>query len=96
MGLSGGAIFLIAVAAIVVLGVLLEGWRQRRVYGKPSGRPNLMGVGMLELQKHLQADRRVDTMVEMQREESAETERDEAGGPRKPPRETRGESTTSG
>ena len=40
---------------------------------------------MLELQKHLQADRRVEKLVEIQRDESAETEQDEAGGPRQPP-----------
>lgn len=71
---------LLGVAALVVVAVLLEGWRQRRVYGRPSGRPNLAGAGMLELQKHLQADRRVEKLVEMKRDESAETERDEAGG----------------
>lgn len=72
-----GALVLLA-AAVVVLAVLLEAARQRRIYGKPSGRPNLAGVGMLELQRHLQADRRVETLVELQRDESAETERDEA------------------
>jgi hypothetical protein len=85
MSLPGSGFLLLAVAGVVVLLVLLEGWRQRRIYGKPSGRPNLAGAGMLELQKHLQADRRVDTLVEMQRDESAETEQDEAGGPRRPP-----------
>lgn len=84
MTVSGNGLVLFGVAAAVVLVILLEGWRQRRIYGKPSGRPNLAGVGMLELQKHLQADRRVDTLVETLRDESAETERDEAGGPRRP------------
>ncbi len=79
MELSAGGLVLLGVAAAVVLVVLLEGWRQRRVYGTPSGRPNLAGVGMLELQKHLQADRRVDTLVELRKDESAETERDEKG-----------------
>lgn len=83
-GPSGGVLALV-VAAVVVLLVLLESWRQRRIYGKPSGRPNLAGAGMLELQKHLQADRRVDTLVEQLRDESAETEEDEAGGLRRPP-----------
>lgn len=82
---SPGGILLLSVAAVVVLLVLLEGWRQRRIYGRPSGRPNLAGAGMLELQKHLQADRRVDKLVEVQRDASAETETDEAGGPRRPP-----------
>lgn len=85
MSLPGSGFLLLAVAGVVVLLVLLEGWRQRRIYGKPSGRPNLAGAGMLELQKHLQADRRVDTLVEMQRDESPETEQDEAGSSRRPP-----------
>ena len=85
MTVPGSGVLLLAVAGVVVLLVLLEGWRQRRIYGKPSGRPNLAGAGMLELQKHLQADRRVEKLVEVQRNESAETERDEAGGPRRPP-----------
>jgi hypothetical protein len=81
----GSGLFLLGVAAVVVVLVLLEGRRQSRLHGRPSGRPNLAGAGMLELQKHLQADRRVDKLVEMQRDESAETEQDEAGGPRRPP-----------
>lgn len=39
---------------------------------------------MLELQKHLQADRRVEKLVEQQRDEAGETEEDEEGGPRRP------------
>ncbi len=85
MTVPGSGLLLLAVASVVVLLVLLEAWRQRRIYGKPSGRPNLAGAGMLELQKHLQADRRVEKLVEIQRDESAETEQDEAGGPRQPP-----------
>jgi hypothetical protein len=84
MDLPGSGLFLLGAAAVVVLIVVLEGKRQARLYGKPSGRPNLAGAGMLELQKHLQADRRVEKLVEVQRDESAETEEDEAGGPRRP------------
>lgn len=64
---------------LLVLVVILEGKRQARTYGPPSARPNLAGAGLLELQKHLQADRRVDTLVEQIRDEAAETEED-AGG----------------
>jgi hypothetical protein len=85
VSLPGSGLFLLGFAVLVVLVVLLEARRQARIYGKPSGRPNLAGAGMLELQKHLQADRRVDTLVELQRDESAQTEQDEAGGPRRPP-----------
>lgn len=85
MNVPGSGVFLLVGAAVIVLLVLLEGWRQARIYGKPSGRPNLAGAGMLELQKHLQADRRVEKLVEVQRDESADTERDEADGGSRPP-----------
>jgi hypothetical protein len=85
MNVPEKGVLLLAVAAVVVLLVVLEAWRQTRIYGKASGRPNLAGAGMLELQKHLQADRRVEKLVEWQRDESPETERDEAGGRRRPP-----------
>lgn len=57
--------------------VVLEGKRQARIYGKSSARPNLAGAGLLELQKHLQADRRVETLVEQARDEAGEMQ--EAG-----------------
>ena len=78
--------FLLAAAAVVVLIVLLEGRRQARRYGKPSGRPNLAAAGILDLQKHLQADRRDAKLDAQQRDEAADTERDEAGGRPRPPR----------
>lgn len=81
---ADSGILLLAAGAVVVLVVVLEGRRQARIYGKPSSRPNLAGAGMLELQKHLQADRRVETLVETLREESRETETDEAGAGRDP------------
>lgn len=89
MNVPGSGFFLLGAAVLVVVVVLLEGRRQARLYGRPSGRPNLAGAGMLELQKHLQADRRVEKLVEVQRDASAETERDEAGGERRPPRRPR-------
>lgn len=46
-------------ALLVVAFILLEGKRQEKKYGKPSSSPNLLGVGMLETQKLLQADREV-------------------------------------
>ena len=54
----------------VLLGVLvmLEGARQNRkmrAAGEQRGqRPSLVGVGMLELQGHLQPDRRVEIVLE--------------------------------
>jgi|GEM_PF-1422865 hypothetical protein len=73
-----GFVLVVGVPLLVLL-VYLEGKRQARIYGPPSARPNLAGAGLLELQKHLQADRHVDTLVEQVRDEAAETEQD-AGG----------------
>lgn len=71
---------IILAAAILLVGlVILEGKRQEKKYGRPSGRPNLMGVGMLDLQKHLQADRKTDTLQQQQKDEIAEVETDESG-----------------
>lgn len=76
-------IALVAGAALLVLFVVLEGKRQARIYGKPNARPNLAGLGLLELQKHLQADRRVETLVEQVKDEAGETREDGSGeGPR--------------
>ncbi|MHB1047192.1 MAG: hypothetical protein ACYC4P_14405 [Thermoanaerobaculia bacterium] len=70
-----GLVLVVGVPLLVFL-IYLEGKRQARIYGPPSARPNLAGAGLLELQKHLQADRRVDTLVEQVRDEAAETEQD--------------------
>ena len=70
---------LVAGAALLVLLVVLEGKRQARIYGKASARPNLAGAGLLELQRHLQADRRVETLVEQVKDEAGETREDGSG-----------------
>ncbi len=45
--------------------------------------PKPRRAGLLELQKHLQADRRVETLVEQVKDEAAETREDGSGeGPR--------------
>jgi hypothetical protein len=76
-------IALVVGVPLLVLLVVLEGKRQARIYGKPSARPNLAGAGLLELQKHLQADRRVETLVEQVKDEAGETREDGSGeGPR--------------
>ena len=64
----------------LVLVIVLEGKRQGRHYGKPSGRPNLGGAWMLEVQSHLEADRRVETLVRQDRgQETTDAEQDESG-----------------
>jgi hypothetical protein len=70
---TGLGLALVVGAPLLVLLVVLEGKRQERIYGKPSARPNLAGAGLLELQKHLQADRRVETLVEQVKDEAGET-----------------------
>jgi len=80
---TGFGLALLVGVPLLVLAVVLEGKRQARIYGKPSARPNLAGAGLLELQKHLQADRRVDTLVEQVKDEAGETRRDGSGeGPK--------------
>jgi hypothetical protein len=76
---TGLGLALVVGAPLLVLLVVLEGKRQARIYGQPSARPNLAGVGFLELQKHLQADRRVDSLVEQIRDEARETRADPSG-----------------
>lgn len=74
-----GPVLLLA-AAILVLAVVLEGRRQARRYGRPSGRPNLAGVGMLELQRQLQPDRAVEVLsAQQKKEEAGEVEGDPSG-----------------
>ena len=82
--MTGFGLALVVGVPLLVLLVVLEGKRQARIYGRPSARPNLAGAGLLELQKHLQADRRVDTLVEQVKDEAGETREDGSGeGPRR-------------
>jgi hypothetical protein len=72
--------WLLVLAGVVVLVVFAERFRQTRKYGRASGRPNLAGVGMLELQRHLQADRRVEVMeAQLKNQNVADAEQDPAG-----------------
>jgi hypothetical protein len=67
---------LLAIVAVVVLLIVLEGKRQERKYGKPTG-GNLLGVGMLELQRILEPERKVEIL----REEQEVDERAVSGDP---------------
>lgn len=53
---------------IFVVAILLESWRQtmklKRKGGKATGRASFIGTGMLELQGHLQPDRKVEYIKE--------------------------------
>lgn len=66
--------------ALLVTLIVLEGRRQRRRYGPGSGRgASLSGVGLLEVQKLLQPDRRVDLLMQQQKGEIAEVGTDDQG-----------------
>ena len=76
-------IALVVGVPLLVLLVVLEGKRQERINSRSSARPNLAGAGLLELQKHLQADRRVETLFEQVKGEAGETREDGSGeGPK--------------
>jgi steroid delta-isomerase-like uncharacterized protein len=63
--------FLVLVV-LVVLVVILEGRRQGRKYGR-SRDGNLMRTGLLEFQRHLEPERKVEILLE-RRERTAEVE----------------------
>lgn len=65
-------------AVLLVLLIILEGKRQERRYGRGSGRGgSLMRAGMLDIQRHLQPDRKVEILLQ----EPSETESGESGDP---------------
>ena len=75
--------WLLVVIAVVVLVVIAESIRQTKKYGRASGRPNLAGVGMLELQRHLQPDRRVEVMeTQLKNQDVSDSEQDPGGADR--------------
>lgn len=59
---------------MLVMFVFAEGRRQARRYGPPSAHPNLLGVGMLEVQRHLQADRHVEVLQKLNKAEQEAVE----------------------
>ena len=73
--------FLGGVATLVIF-VLVEGRRQTRRHGPPSRRPNLLGVGMLDVQRHLQADRHVEMLQKLNKTEQEEVEQQDIGAGR--------------
>jgi hypothetical protein len=59
--------FLLIAVALVLL-VILEGKRQERKYGR-SGRGSMMRTGLLELQRHLEPERKVEILLEKRERE---------------------------
>jgi hypothetical protein len=67
--------WMLAVALVVGFPtfVVLESLRQQRRIGRPSGRPNLIGLGALELERHLTPERKVEhVLLDARREERTE------------------------
>jgi hypothetical protein len=57
--------FVLAGIALLVLVIILEGRRQQKRYGRGGGRgASLARTGMLELQRHLEPDRKVEIVLE--------------------------------
>jgi len=65
-------LWLLVGVALLVLWIVLEGKRQERVHGK-SRRRGLMRTGLLELQKQLEPERKLEILVE-ERDDSVEEE----------------------
>lgn len=48
---------------VLIVLVILEGKRQERIYGR-SGRSGLAHAGLLELQRHLEPEKKVEIVLE--------------------------------
>jgi hypothetical protein len=59
-------------ALILVVLVILEGKRQERIYGRP-GRGSLVRTGLLDLQRHLEPEKKVEIVLE-KRDRTVESE----------------------
>ncbi|MEO7793313.1 MAG: hypothetical protein ABIV06_00955 [Thermoanaerobaculia bacterium] len=76
--MSSQAWLLVGVVVAVLL-IVLEGKRQERIYGR-SRRRGLMRTGLLELQKQLEPERKIERLVE----ERDDTEADDSAAPPRP------------
>lgn len=75
-------LWLLLALVALVLWIILEGRRQERVHGK-SRRRGLMRTGLLELQKQLEPERKIEILLD----ERDDQERDALGDPPAPGRE---------
>ena len=71
--------WLLAGIVLFVVFIVLEGKRQERIYGK-SQRRGLMRTGLLELQKQLEPERKIEILLD----ERDDREADEAAAPPDP------------
>lgn len=72
-------LWLLAGIVLLVALIALEGKRQERIYGK-SRRRGLMRTGLLELQKQLEPERKIEILLD----ERDDSEADEAAAPPPP------------
>lgn len=56
--------WILILSAALIIFIVLEGKRQEKKYGPCDGKGDLMRTGLLELQRHLQADRKVEILTE--------------------------------
>lgn len=77
--MTPGGWLLVGIVLVIVL-VFLEGKRQERIYGK-SQRRGMMRTGLLELQRQLEPERKVEILIE----ERDDAEADESAAPPTPP-----------
>jgi hypothetical protein len=66
----------LGVIAVLIAAILLEGRRQRRKYGPSRGTPALR-AGILDLQRNLEPERKVEILLE----EPNKAEEADSGGP---------------
>ncbi len=71
--------WLLAGIAVAVVLIVLEGKRQERIYGR-SQRRGLLRTGLLELQKQLEPERKIERLVD----EREDTEADDSAAPPRP------------
>ena len=69
--MAGRTLLLIFIVAVVVW-IVLEGRRQERLYGR-SRRRGLMRTGLLELQKQLEPERKIEILLD-ERDDTVESE----------------------
>ena len=77
------AVLLACLAAFVVF-VVLEGKRSEKAARRPGHVTSLLREGLLELQGHLEPDRKVEVVREQERKEDLLIQLDENGEPPKP------------
>ena len=79
----GASLFLIALFVLLPVVLILEGKRQESIHGKGTGR-RMTQVAVLEMQRHLQPDRKVEIVLERREDVAGDEEGDGPPRPRVP------------